>query len=323
MAFPAPAALVTTWHGGALLERCLASLRAQRLSPSRLLVVLARPRPELLPSGIDALVLPDETHFAAAANRGLRALRGAGGFPDILLLNDDTEADPGLVAALHAARVRGGAAIYQPRILLDEAPGQLDNLGHRLFLDGFNLAHGRGQADPPRLEATSCGAFSGAGALLCGEVLDRVGLFDEELEAFGEDLDLSLRAVRQGFDIRLVPDARLRHALGRSYGRQGADKLRRVQRNHLRAAARSLPASALLLSPLSGPSRLLRVWWRAQRGEGPAVGLGVQALGPVLHGTVEGLSALPRALRRRAEDRARWQRGEAEMLRWLWRHRVR
>ncbi len=311
-----PSVLIITWKGGELLQRCLDSVDAQSLRPTRVRVVLARPRADLLPPGVEALILDRQTDFAAAANAGLRELSG-----DVLLLNDDTEAHPELLAELHRARRAGGAGIYQPRILLADGSGRIDNLGHRLFFDGFNIARGRGQPDPESLPQDTCGAFSGAAVLLCGEVLERVGLFDERLGAFGEDLDLSLRAVRQGYTIRLVPEARIDHQLGSSYGRTGLKKVYRVERNRALAAARSLPWTALVVSPLSTPSRLVRLAMLGERG--PAAGLRAGAALATLGGAFAGVLGVPGALRRRREDRARWTRGEREMVGWLWAHRWR
>ena len=49
--------------------------------------------------------------------------------------------------------------------------------------------------------------------LLTREVIEAVGAFDEDLEAFGEDVDLSLRARRRGFPLRYVPEARVEEAI--------------------------------------------------------------------------------------------------------------
>ena len=42
----------------------------------------------------------------------------------------------------------------------------------------------------------------------------QVGMFDADLESFGEDLDLSLRARRLGFKLHYVHDAKILHSLG-------------------------------------------------------------------------------------------------------------
>jgi len=317
---PAPAVLIVTWLGGPLLARCLASLQAQTLAPAELLVVLSRPRPELAPRGVRTLILERPSGFAVAANAGLRALGGR----DTVLLNDDTVAEPGFLAALAQARQRQGEGLYQPRILLADGSGRLDNAGHGLFPDGFNLARGRGRVEavagpvPP-----TAGAFSGAAVLLTAQVLARVGHFDEDLEAFGEDVDLSLRAVRQGYRIHTVPEARIAHVLGASYGRADARKVFLVERNRLRAAARSLPASALLSMPLWTAARLVGLAAAAAAGQGIGAGVGLPGVAATLAGTAAGLAALPDALRKRRSDRPAWSLGEAGMWRHVLDHRVR
>ncbi|MCK6508176.1 glycosyltransferase family 2 protein [Myxococcota bacterium] len=319
MPSPPLSVLVVTWHGGPLLARCLDALQVQDPPPDELRVVVASAEPSRAPVGQPALVMPRPSGFAASANAGLRARRPGA---DVLLLNDDTVAQPGFLAALAVARARGGEGIYQPRILLADGSGRLDNSGHHLFPDGFNLARGRGRPDPAHLPAEA-GAFSGAAVLLTAEVLDRVGLFDEDLEAFGEDLDLSLRAVRRGFRVRTVPEARILHQLGASYGRAGPRKVHLVQRNHLRAAARSLPATALWTLPLWTGLRLGAMGLSAAAGRGVGADVAPRDLGAVATGLLAGVQALPDALRKRRADAPDWAVGEAGMWRHLVKHRVR
>ncbi len=245
------AVAIPTWHGGDLLARCVASLQAQDPPPAQIVVVVSNPDGAVVPGGVDVDHPGQALHFAAAANRALRALRGR----PVLLLNDDTWLAPGALARLCEAYRSDAPAIYQPCILLDDGSGRMDNLGHRLFFDGFNVARGRG-TPPPAAHSCRVGAFSGAAALFHPEVLSRVGLFDEDFEAFGEDLDLSLRAHRRGFDIQAVPQAIVYHRLGASYGRTGPSKVHRVERNRVQAAVRSLPLSALATAPLWSGLRL-------------------------------------------------------------------
>ena len=309
---------IPTWRGGALLARAIASLRAQ--APAhRIEVVVSNPRGVPLPEGVTAPAPETRLHFAEAANRALRALRGH----DVLILNDDAALQPGALGALLAARGRHGAGIYQPRILLDDQTGRLDNTGHLLFFDGFNVARGRGRPAEPPPPSGEVGAFSGAAALLCREVLDAVGLFDEDLGAFGEDLDLSLRARRAGFRIRLVPEARVHHRLGASYGRADPRKVYWVERNRVRAALRSLPATAVASLPLWTAHRLLWTGAAAAAGRGMGSGVGPLGAAAALGGLAAGALHAPGALRKRAQDRPGWKAGEAEMWSHLWRNRAR
>lgn len=312
-----PRVVVVTHRGGPLLAACVGALRQQSLPAERLRVVVSARDPVALPPGLEVDHIGENVGFARAANRGLRALLGG----PIVLLNDDTVAEPGFLAALAAAVDRPG--VYQPRILL-QGSDRLDNTGHRLFPDGFNLARGRGC--PPGAAATEApdiGAFSGAAVLFTPEVLAQVGLFDEDLGAFGEDVDLSLRARRQGFPLRYVPGAVIHHALGATYGRAGGRKVYLVERNRVRLALRSLPWTAILTMPLWTTGRLSLMGGAALLGRGLGATAGPTGAAAALAGGLAGLAGTPGALRKRRADRQRWQLGEADMWRHLLQHRVR
>ena len=318
-------AVITTWSGGGLLRGCLRALAAQSPRPSQCVVVAARPQADLRgvatcwPRPLDLLRLPRAQHHAPAANAGLRRASGEW----VLVLNDDTRVQPGFLAALLDAGARHGPGLYQPRILLADGSGRLDNVGHGLFFDGFNLARGRHVSDGARFEGEgTVGAVSGAAFLVHRQVLDALGGFDADFQAFGEDADLSLRAVRLGYPLRYVPAARVEHQLGASYGRFTRRKVYLVERNRVRLALRSLPATALLTMPLWTALR-----WASLAGRGARRGVfeGHLPAGTslaALAGVVVGWGHAPQALRKRAADAPAWRRGEGEMWRHLWRERV-
>ncbi|MBK9369637.1 MAG: glycosyltransferase family 2 protein [Deltaproteobacteria bacterium] len=224
-------ALIITHRGGALLARGLAALRPQ-LGPLDTLHVAVSNVPgaadlsACAAFGAEVLHLGENVGFAKAANLGLAACARA----LILLLNDDTAPLPGFIDALRAAAA-ARPGLYQPRILLSDGSGRLDNTGHGLFPDGFNWARGREDHDSPAYDLPGeVGACSGAALLVHRDVLDAIGPFDEDLEAFGEDVDLSLRARRRGFPLIYVPEARIVHDLGATYGRYTPRKVFLVER---------------------------------------------------------------------------------------------
>lgn len=315
MSVAAPAVVVVTHRGGALLEGCVTALRAQTLAPARIVVVVSSAGPVCPPRDVEAIFLGDNPGFCVAANAGLERVRGQ----PVLLLNDDTKPLPDCLAVLAAAARCPG--IYQPLLLLEADPGRLDNAGHGLLPDGFNAARGRGRAPPPSQPET-VGGFSGAAVLFTPEVLAETGFFDADFEAYGEDVDLSLRAARLGFDVHLVPQARILHALGATYGRVSPRKVFLVERNRVRAAARSLPLSLVAVLPLVSSARLGVQALAAVAGRGHGAGVGVAGAAAALAGGLAGLSLLPDAWRKRSGDHARWRRDEAAMGRYLWQHRV-
>jgi GT2 family glycosyltransferase len=312
--------IIPTVQVGALLDRCLRALAEQSHLPDEVIVVIAHPDSP----GVDEGEWPwplrirrctRQTHYGAAVNLGLSMASGAG----LVILNDDTRPRPGFLAALHAAWSHHGPALYQPRIHLLASPRRLDNVGHGLFFDGFNWARGRDAEDGVEFDTEgTVGAISGAAFLLPRAVFDVLGGFDTSLEAFGEDVDLSLRAVRMGIPLRYVPDARIEHALGASYGRYSARKLYLIERNRVRVAVRSLPASAVLTLPLWTGLRWATMASATVAGRGWGVSVGGAARAAAVGGALASVVHLPDAMRKRRADAGGWQRGEVSM----WRHLI-
>ncbi len=298
--------LIVTYRGGALLERCLTSLATQTQRPRRTVVVVSSNVAVSVPDHIEVLRTERPSHFAPAANLGLKTM----GTCPVVLLNDDTWTQSDFIERI--ARAIIGPGIYQPRIQLPD--GRVDNTGHLLYWDGFNVARGRGSNIVDLPERT--GAFSGAAVCFTPEVLERVGLFDPDFGAYGEDLDLSLRAVRQGFPIRYVRDAVVTHALGATYGRVSPAKIYRVEKNRTQAAIRSLPAPALIAMPATAALRWAVMAIAAARGEGLGDAAGVRGALAAVAGALAGTTAAPMAWTKRKQDKPRWSGGDREM----WRH---
>ena len=309
--------VVPTWAAGAPLQACLDALAQQTRPPDRVVVVVTRPGLDLpVRSGVDYVRGTERLHYGAACNLGSRGARG-----DVLLLNDDTVPAEDFVEQLIAARLEHPSAVLQPRILLVE--GGVDNTGHGLFPDGFNWARGREDADVGYDDPGSVGAVSGAALMIPAELLHELGGFDESLEAFGEDVDLSLRAVRRGVALRYVPEARILHQLGASYGRYGWRKVFLVERNRVRVAVRSLPLSAVVTLPVWTGLRWGALAAASVGGRSWGARLGRRAQVAAVAGAVAGVGWLPDALRKRRRDAAGWTVDEAGMWGHLVRERVR
>ncbi len=317
---PSLSIVIVSHLGGPLLARCVESLRTQMQSGDQLeVIVSAEPGlAQVQDLAAELVFLGKNVGFAKAANAGLARAKNA----LILLLNDDTEAEEGFLQALRDSVNRPG--LYQPRILLADGSGRVDNMGHGLFPDGFNWAYGRSALDTELDDVPGeVGACSGAAMLLHREVLDTIGLLDGDFEAFGEDVDLSLRARRAGFGLYSVPSARIRHHLGASYGRYTAQKLYWVERNRVRAAVRSLPVSALLSMPFWTGIRLMGLSFLAIRGQGYVGEVDTKGTWASARGIGAGLLCVPEALVKRKQDSVHWKCSGRSMWGALIRHRVR
>jgi GT2 family glycosyltransferase len=222
---PAPAAgaiVVVAYQGEAYLSRALTSCRDRGAGTavyvvdnastdgSRRLVASHFPEATLLAQ-------PRNRGFGGGCNVGIRAARAAGA-AWVLLLNQDAELGPGMVAALARFLDRHpGTAAVQPAVMRDD--GLADSLGNPFHYLGFSVAGGNGmgvgqaERNPMlpwlrdgswRTTGVSIPAFSGAAVMLRMTALDDVGLFEEDLFLYHEDLELGLRLRRAGWTLHLL-----------------------------------------------------------------------------------------------------------------------
>ena len=316
MSRPAPEVVVITHRGGPLLARCVDALQRQTCSPGTIRVVLSAAGNPPLPTGVEILRLGKNVGFAKAANAGLQSVaRGP-----VVLLNDDTEPEPGFLAALCDAAESGGPGIYQPHIVLAGDPERLDNTGHRLFPDGFNLRAAAGGQTSPR-RPVRLAHFLAPRFLFTPEVIEQVGLFDADLEASGGRGPQPRASGRVSPSGTYPPHASdMRWARPMAGPARGEDLPRGTEPDP--AAVRSLPTTALLTMPAwTGPPRLARDGGRRRQGRGATAGPRGAAAAAV--GALAGLRSVPDALRKRNADRAGWVVGERGMWTHLLMHAVR
>ncbi len=287
--------------GAHWLEGCLGTLTSAAPAPAEIIVsddgssdasaeVARRHGARFLESG-----RPAGSGFAATANRGLRSASGDW----VLLLNNDTEVLPDTFAQLaEVAAARPDAGVLAPLVLSLRDRVSIDSAGLLLYPDGTARPrwHGR-RADAVRVSARDVLLPSGAAMAVRADVLARVGLLDERLGSYLEDVDWSLRAQRLGVRMALAPGAVVYHHFSGTAGAFSATKARLVERNRVIVAVRHLPLGTLLASPLWTLARwgaLARASRRAGAGSG-----GQGASGAALRGAAAGLAAVPSAVRER------------------------
>ena len=146
----------------------------------------------------------------------------------------------------------------------------LDSAGLRVAADGSSKQ--RGHLRPPAefASAEEVLAPSGSAALYRREMLDQIGLFEEDYFLYCEDTDLGLRAARAGWKCLYVPGAIVEHHYSHSAGAASQLKAYLVERNRLFTMARNFP---LRLWPGALAASLARYLWHAWyilRGRGAA-----------------------------------------------------
>ena len=241
--------IVPTHETRELTLRCIETLKSEGTTGLQIVVVddgSSDGTAEALEAGhsaphaeIEVLRLAQAVGFTRAANLGLERARGE----ILLLLNSDTEVEPGTFASLLAAFERdprlgaAGATLHYPDGSPQWSGGSAPTL---LWL--FGLASGL----PPLLarlpgwrRVKPVGAapgrvdwVTGAALALRRRAWEESGPLDEGFRFYGQDLDLCLKIRDAGWTIAILEDFRVLHHHGATirqdpgaWGRQHAELL--------------------------------------------------------------------------------------------------
>lgn len=277
--------VIPTWNGRAFLAPCLDAIAAQTHRDLEVIVVdngSTDGSLELLAAGFPSarvVAFPENRGFSAAVNAGIRASAG----DVVALLNNDTRAEPGWIAALvEALARRPDVGFCASRMLRMDDPRVIDNAGITYRLDGLAETRGAREPDGPvwREPREIFGACAGAAAYRRA-LFDDVGLLDERYFAYHEDTDLSFRAQLRGFRCLYVGDAVVHHHRGGSGVRAVHDVL--VARNRALTWIKNMPAPLIARHPLAFPRGLLAAGWSAMRlGRGRAYFAGLAGVARLL-----------------------------------------
>jgi GT2 family glycosyltransferase len=214
--------IIPNWNGARHLPTCLNALRAQTYPQVEVIVadnastdesrdLLARDYPE-----VRVITLPENRGFTGACNAGLREAKGV----YLALLNNDTEADPGWIAAVvHAFEQHPEAGLVASKMLLFERRDHLHTAGDFYRVDGQAGNRGAWQRDDGQFdrEAFVFSACGGSSAYR-RTMLDEIGLLDDDFFFSLEDMDLAWRAQLAGWRCVYTPDAVVYHHLAATGG---------------------------------------------------------------------------------------------------------
>ena len=204
-ASPRVTVVVPNWNGEIFLETCLSSLRRQSYEDFE--VVLADngstdgsvPFVEENFPEVRVVRLPENRGFSAAVNAGIKAASPSA--EHVVLLNNDTELDPGWLGALVGAADRHPeAGLFASKLVDFEDRRVLDGAGDALRKSGLPYRVGHGEVDRGQFEReTFVFSACAAAALYRRSLFEDIGLFDEDFFSNCEDGDLSFRAQLAGY----------------------------------------------------------------------------------------------------------------------------
>jgi GT2 family glycosyltransferase len=197
--------------------------------------------------GVRVIRLERQIGFCAAVNAGVAFAQAA----IVEVLNDDTEVAPGWAESALDAFTNPQVAAVTPLVLIGPpstaGSPRVDSAGDRYYRGGVAGKRGHGEElGPQHLVGGPVFGASGSSAFYRRSALVEVGGFPEELKAYFDDVDLSFRLHRAGYQVWYTPHSRVWHRVSSSYGKADPTLLALQSRNEELVFWRNLPAGELL-----------------------------------------------------------------------------
>jgi GT2 family glycosyltransferase len=159
--------------------------------------------------------------FAGGNNAGIRHALERGAEWVVLLNNDAVLLPDALDGFARVAAAHPRAGVLGGKVLFDDPPDRIWFAGQRfnarLGYSGRPRGYGR-QDGPGYARVMPIGRAVGALMAVSRRAIETIGVLDEDLFAYVEDVDWCLSAREAGFEVLLAPGARARHRVSASGG---------------------------------------------------------------------------------------------------------
>ena len=211
---PLVSVIVLNYNAGDLLLNCIDSLKKSTYANLEILVVdnissdgSQRKCKEKFP---DIKLIQNEKNLGYCGGNNIGIKEAKGEF--IVILNPDTIVEPNCIKELILAHEKFGDGLYQPKILSLNEENIIQSTGNMLHVFGFGFARDKGnRITDKKEEVEKIGYASGTCLFTSRKVIEKVGLLDEFLFLYHDDLDLGWRAAQIGINSYYVPDSKIFH----------------------------------------------------------------------------------------------------------------
>ena len=211
---PLVSIIVLNYNAGELLLNCINSLKKSTYTNLEILVVdnissddSQKKCKEKFP---DIKLIQNDKNLGYCGGNNIGIKQAKGKF--IVILNPDTIVEPNCINELILAYNKFGEGLYPPKILSLNEENIIQSTGNMLHVFGFGFARDKGNKVEEKIEEIEeIGYASGTCLFTSREVIDKVGLLDEFLFLYHDDLDLGWRAAQIGINSYYVPKSKIFH----------------------------------------------------------------------------------------------------------------
>lgn len=230
---PLVSVIIVNWNGDKIIGNCLSSLLEQNYKNIEVIVVdnnsSDRSR-DVIKSFKNVLLVESaiNTGFAKGNNIGFQKTKGK----YILLLNSDVMVTSGFLSTLvNKLEENNTIGVVQPKILYKENAlhenNAINSIGAYFMPTGFLYypGYGKNYNTPKYNKSEEIFTAYGACMLIRREVIDQIGLFDDDFFMYFEETDFCMRAWLAGWKVYLQNNIFVYHAGGVSARNYGTEKI--------------------------------------------------------------------------------------------------
>lgn len=244
--------IIPNYNGMQYVKRCLDSLMVQTLKDWEILFIdngSADGSRELVEKEyplVRVIPLPENLGFCGAVNIGIHAATA----PYVVLLNNDTEAEPEFLQELYDGIRRKPRAFSGGAMMLQfHDREKIDDAGNFYNALGWAFALGKGNPAVDYNKERKIFSACGGAAIYRKDLMEELGYFDEEHFAYLEDTDIGYRAQIAGYENWYFPKAKVYHVgSGTSGSRYNKFKIRYSSRNNIYMIYKNMPILQIALN---------------------------------------------------------------------------
>jgi len=222
------AIIIVNWNLKEDTQECIASLIKAKASLSQIIIVdngstdgSINTLRNYYQDAIHLIEAKENLGYAAGANLGIRYAMHHD-YQWLLLLNNDTTVAQDFIEEMNKAGQKNeGYFIFAPIILYHSQPSTVWSMGDRR-IDHTLLTthlHKGSKVDRNWPEIIPIDFTNGCAMMINRNVVEKIGLLDESLFMYGEEVDYCCRARQAGFKFACYPSARMWHKISKSSNR--------------------------------------------------------------------------------------------------------
>tara|TARA_B100000029_G_scaffold474163_1_gene516208 strand:- start:2571 stop:3614 length:1044 start_codon:yes stop_codon:yes gene_type:complete len=206
--------IILNYNAGELLLNCVESIKKSNYKNIEIIVVdnvsSDNSHVKCKEKYQEVKLIQNKENFGYCGGNNIGIKHATGEF--VIILNPDTIVQPDCIRELVSAYQEIGEGLFQPKILSLNEENIIQSTGNMIHIFGFGFARNKGKRDNRAEEKIEkIGYASGTCLFTSRKIFEKIGLLDEFLFLYHDDLDLGWRAAHIGIDSYYVPKSKIYH----------------------------------------------------------------------------------------------------------------